>query len=103
MNVLELAGPPEIECPLAENRRREARRAARDATAQVYACGAEEHLFGKGVTITDLSLHGVGFISDQSFVVGRTYGLEIHGNWMNLSSRVRVVACHEGQVGAEFI
>ena len=102
MSLNEMTGPPELESTPAENRRRDTRRAAACTTAMMYASGAEAHLFGKTVAVTDLSLHGIGFNSEASLVIGRMYGLEIQGNWMNLSSRVRVVSCREGKVGAEF-
>lgn len=93
MNVIEMSTPPEMPFAPTDDRRRDSRRPAPSTTA---------HLSGKSVIVTDLSLHGLGFYSDEPLVVGHLYGLAIQGNWINLSSRIRIVACRGGLVGAEF-
>ena len=82
-----------------DDRRRDERRPTPRTTGKLYAPGDQKHLFGSTVTMVDLSLHGAGFRSSDRLIVDKLYGLEIRGNWMNLSSRVRVVNCREGDSG----
>jgi hypothetical protein len=81
------------------DRRREERKPTDRMTGRLYAPGDQKHLFAKDVTIVDLSLHGAGLRSTLPMKVGKLYGLELRGNWMNLSSRIRVVSCREGEGG----
>ena len=77
------------------------------AVGKLSAPETEKHVRGRSVTVIDLSLHGVGFHSPVALVVGNLYGLQMTSDWMNLSSRMRVVACKENEkgeweIGAEF-
>lgn len=87
--------------------RRRADRRATQSVGTLFAPGHERHLLGTPVTMVDLSLHGTGFRSIDALRVGQLYGLQINGDWMNLSSRIRIVSCRkrddgEYDVGAEF-
>jgi hypothetical protein len=90
-----------------DDRRRHPRRASRRTTATLYAPDGQAGPLGEAVTLVDLSLRGVGFRSAGALAVGKRYGLELRGNWMDLSSRIRVVSCRPGEgggfeIGAEF-
>lgn len=90
-----------------DDRRRHPRRPALNTTGKIYESGDQKHLHGHSVRMIDLSLRGTGFRSTEAFMVGRVYGLHVKGNWMNLSSRIRIVSCRameggEFEVGAEF-
>jgi hypothetical protein len=57
--------------------------------------------------VIDLSLHGAGFRCGEPLEIGQRYGLEVRGDWMTLSARVRVVSCRKHgdghfDIGAEF-
>lgn len=91
----------------ADDRRRHPRRPALQTTGKIYESGDQKHLHGHTVRMIDLSLRGTRFRSSEAFTVGRVYGLHVKGNWMNLSSRIRIVSCRameggEFEVGAEF-
>jgi hypothetical protein len=93
--------------PIAAADRRRSERKFLQAVARLTASGREPHLNGRTVTLIDLSLHGAGFQSPAPLTVGTLYNLQISSDWLNLSSRVRVVSCRQREdqtwdVGAEF-
>lgn len=65
---------------------------------------------GKGqqqVTVTNLSLHGVGFRSDKKIELGGAHWIVIATDTLHLSTRLRVISCREREnnvfdIGAEF-
>src|SRR5205823_8004229 len=99
--------PTEQTAPLATaDRRRTPRRPAR-YTARIYTPCDQPELLGQPVTMINLSLHGAGFRAPAPLALGHHYGLEIRGDWMNLSARVRIVSCRPRNddgfdIGAEF-
>lgn len=97
MRDLKMSGPPELATKI-DDRRRHPRRPVR---ATIGKLDTPDRV-SKPVEVTDLSAHGVGFCTTEALVIGRKYALEIKGNWINLSSRIRVVSCRAGEVGAEF-
>ncbi len=65
------------------------------------------HATGRAVTIRDLSLHGVGILSDRPAVVGEKRWVLVNRGPMRLSTRMRVVSCRPGiegtwEIGGEF-
>lgn len=93
--------------PIATADRRRSERKFMQAVAKLTASGREPHLNGRTVTLVDLSLHGAGFLSPAPLTIGTLYNLQISSDWLNLSSRVRVVSCRQREdqswdVGAEF-
>src|SRR5437660_716205 len=101
------AAPDWQDVPIAAADRRRSERKFIQAVARLTASGRERHLNGRTVTLVDLSLHGAGFLSPAALTVGSMYNLQITSDWLNLSSRVRVVSCREREdqswdVGAEF-
>lgn len=93
--------------PSFTEQRRAPRKPAPNMTGRLYTPSDQQHMLQWTVNMVDLSLHGVGFRVEQAMTVGKLYGLEIRGNWMNLSSRIRIVFCRkrgngEYDVGAEF-
>ena len=59
------------------------------------------------VTVTNLSLHGVGFRSDKKIEMGGAHWIVIATDTLHLSTRLRVVSCREREsnvfeIGAEF-
>ncbi len=48
---------------------------------------------GRKVFVRDLSLHGVGLISDSASTVGDRCWVLIHRGALRLSTRVQIVAC----------
>ena|SRR5947209_947310 len=95
------------EAPIATADRRRSLRKPTRAVGKILASDAERHLHGRAVTVADLSLHGVGFQSPQALTIDQQYGLQITGDSMNLSARIRVVSCRQRpdtqwDIGAEF-
>jgi len=59
------------------------------------------------VAVSDLSLHGVGFISDEPLEMDAVHWIVIGTGSLHVSSRARVIACRQREaggydVGAEF-
>ena len=108
-----LATLPELDRPveaLDENDHRRAnRKPVARTTGLLYTPGGQKEVLDIAISILDLSLHGTGFKADAPLEIGKVYGLEIRGNWMNLCSRIRVVSCRKSSsmnsdfyIGAEF-
>src|SRR5258708_31604453 len=81
--------------PISTADRRRSDRKTMRAVGKILASDAERHLHNRSVTVVDLSLHGVGFHSPDALLVGHLYGLQITSDWLNLSSRLRVVSCRQ--------
>jgi hypothetical protein len=59
------------------------------------------------VTVTNLSLHGVGFRSDKKIEPGGAHWIVIATDTLHLSTRLRVVSCRQREdnifdIGCEF-
>jgi PilZ domain len=59
------------------------------------------------VTVTNLSLHGVGFRSDKKIEPGGAHWIVIATDTLHLSTRLRVVSCRQREdtlfdIGGEF-
>jgi ribosomal protein L3 len=59
------------------------------------------------VTVTNLSLHGVGFRSEKKIELGGAHWIVIATDTLHLSTRLRVVSCREREnnvfdIGGEF-
>lgn len=88
----------------AEDRRRSQRQVRRTTAWLSNASGGSN---GRTVTVEDLSLHGVGFVSDRACALGEKHWILITQGPMRLSTRVRIVSMRqtdEGQwmCGGEF-
>ena len=62
---------------------------------------------GRRVFVRDLSLHGVGLVSDKASEVGDRCWVLIHRGQLRLSTRVQIVACRRRDdghydIGGEF-
>lgn len=56
---------------------------------------------GRQVTVTDLSMHGVGFIdAKQNYQIGARHWIVVNGNSLRISTRLRVVSCRQNDEGA---
>ena len=107
MAAQDKSSPDWQDAPLSTADRRRSERKVMQAVARLSASSRERHLQGRTVTLVDLSLHGAGFQSPAPLTVGSLYNLQITSDWLNLSSRVRVVSCRQREdqswdVGAEF-
>jgi hypothetical protein len=92
---------------MAADRRRSARQ------ERVVPAWLSERAGGAGkssqeqVTVTNLSLYGVGFRSDKKIEPGGAHWIVIATDTLHLSTRLRVVSCREREnnvfeIGAEF-
>ena len=85
--------PPPLRVPTALERsapferRRDERKPTARMTAKLFEAAELTHLLQRTVTVIDLSLRGVGLRSEHPLTIGTLYGLELRGNFMNLSSR----------------
>lgn len=56
---------------------------------------------GRHVTVTDLSMHGVGFTdAKQGYQIGAQHWIVVNGNSLRISTRLRVVSCRQNDEGA---
>lgn len=95
----------EVGEPVADRRR--SFRQERATPAWLSAATGTNKGNGFHVTIKDLSLHGVGFISDRSLRKQDTHWMVIADQSLRLSTRIRVASCRQREdgmwdVGAEF-
>lgn len=59
------------------------------------------------VTVTDMSLHGIGFVAADKVELGATHWIVVASDQLHLSTRVRIVNCRAREdgafdIGAEF-
>ena len=102
-----LTAPQLSTSTVADDRRKHPRRLATHTTGKLYTPGDKDRLPAKSVQMINLSLCGTSFRATEPLVVGQMFGLDIKGNWMTLSSRIRLVSCRareggEFEVGAKF-
>lgn len=88
--------------------RRRSERVDQHVNAWVSGESTDRSSRGQSVTVTDISLHGVGFHDAQKhYRPGSTHWLIVNGGAMRLSTRIKVVSCRDledggFQVGAAF-
>jgi hypothetical protein len=82
----------------APERRRSARE-RRNLPAWLSAAAGSRSDTGYNVTVTDLSMHGVGFDSSQKLTVGASHWMVVSGQAMRLSTRLQVVSCRPNPEG----
>lgn len=87
--------------------RRRSNREERSASAWLSAASTSERGGGFNVNVRDLSLHGVGFISQRPLRPNDTHWMIVTDASLRLSTRVRIVSCRENdegqfEVGGEF-
>lgn len=59
---------------------------------------------GRTVTITDISMGGVGFHDPTThYRVGSTHWLVVNGGAMRMSTRIKVVSCRDTDEGGYFV
>lgn len=83
--------------PTGEDRRRSPRQAY-TATAWI---SAETGVGGsdRTVAVADLSLHGVGFTSDDAFEPDGVHWIVIGLGMLRASSRLRIISCRKNDLG----
>ena len=97
----------EFEVGEAVAERRRSERQERATPAWLSAATGAAKGKGHNVTIKDLSLHGVGLISDRPLMKNDTHWIVIADQTLRLSTRLRVVSQRQRQdgkwdVGGEF-
>ena len=92
---------------LAAGERRRSERTETACDGWISGPGGNDFTSGRQVRVVDLSLHGVGFISDRACEPDERRWVLIHRGALRLSTRVRVASCRQRgdgmfDVGGEF-
>ncbi|HQY89345.1 MAG TPA: PilZ domain-containing protein [Tepidisphaeraceae bacterium] len=59
---------------------------------------------GRNILVTDLSMHGVGFIDPtMNYQIGAKHWIVVNGNSLRISTRLRIVSCRQNEEGAYIV
>lgn len=85
----------------AEDRRRSERV---DQRVPGWVSGADRSSRGQNVTVSDMSMHGVGFHDPANrYRIGSTHWLVVNGGALRVSTRVKIVSCRESTEGGFYV
>ncbi|MGC4033992.1 MAG: PilZ domain-containing protein [Tepidisphaeraceae bacterium] len=99
------SGSSAVAAPPADRRRSPRHR--RETTAWLSAASGAKHGKGQNVRVKDLSLHGVGYVTDTEPHKGDSFWMVIADQSLRLSTRLRVANIRrredgKWEVGGEF-